>query len=102
MNKKAFAAILALVLALALLAGCGQAAPATPTPVPDSGDTPAVDTPAPAQSGRAASNEIVIGIAQDLDSLDPHHMTAAGTQEHPADRAHGCVFFRRRQHKIQA
>lgn len=81
MNKKAFAAILALVLALALLAGCGQATPATPTPVPDSGDTPAVDTPAPAQSGRAASNEIVIGIAQDLDSLDPHHMTAAGTQE---------------------
>lgn len=80
MNKKAFAAILALVLALALLAGCGQT-PASPTPTPDGGDAPVADTPAPARSGRAVTNEIVIGIAQDLDSLDPHHMTAAGTTE---------------------
>ena len=33
-------------------------------------------------SERAASNEIVIGIAQDLDStLDPHYAVAAGTRE---------------------
>ncbi len=28
-----------------------------------------------------AVNEIRIGVAQDFDSLDPHHMTAAGTKE---------------------
>ena len=81
MNKKALAAILALVLALALLAGCGQA-PAAPTPSPADEDAPVADnTPTPARSGRAATNEVVIGIAQDFDSLDPHHMTAAGTRE---------------------
>lgn len=35
-----------------------------------------------ANSSRAGSNEIAVGIAQDLgDSLDPYHMTAAGTRE---------------------
>ena len=44
-----------------------------------SGSTDASDETA---SERAASNEIVIGIAQDLDStLDPHYAVAAGTRE---------------------
>ena len=32
-------------------------------------------------SGHQTNNEISIGIAQDFDSLDPDHMTAAGTKE---------------------
>ena len=40
-----------------------------------------------ANSSRADSNEIAVGIAQDLgDSLDPYQMTAAGTRE--IGRAH--------------
>lgn len=61
--KKLLASILVLVLALALLAGCGQSGQNTE------------------KTGRAASNELTVGIAQDFDSLDPHHMTAAGTKE---------------------
>lgn len=32
-------------------------------------------------SAHARDNTVYIGVAQDFDSLDPHHMTAAGTKE---------------------
>lgn len=32
-------------------------------------------------SAHARDNAVYIGVAQDFDSLDPHHMTAAGTKE---------------------
>jgi len=63
MKKRILAGVLALALVCALLAGCagkaGNGKDAT----------------------RADTNEVAIGIAQDFDSLDPHHMTAAGTKE---------------------
>ncbi len=39
------------------------------------------ETPAAAISAHEAEDSVYIGIAQDFDSLDPHHMTAAGTKE---------------------
>ncbi|MBR1659739.1 MAG: ABC transporter substrate-binding protein [Oscillospiraceae bacterium] len=90
MKKNVLAMLLALALPLGLMAGCGQSGAANPT-APAQGQTDS--TADPANSGaetpaaeakkteRAAANEIVIGVAQDFDSLDPHHMTAAGTKE---------------------
>ncbi len=60
MKKRVLAVMLILVLALGLLSGCGKK-----TDV----------------SNRSETNEVAIGIAQDFDSLDPDHMTAAGTKE---------------------
>ena len=47
------------------------------------GDTPnGGDNTAPAQSGELSSgNSVTVGIAQDLDSLDPHKAVNAGTSE---------------------
>ena len=46
------------------------------------GDTASADAAPASTAERAATNEIVIGIAQDLDNtLDPHYAVAAGTRE---------------------
>ena len=67
MKKRILAGILAVSLVSALFTGCGKGASK------GSGSDPAE---------RAKANEIVIGIAQDLDqSLDPHYAVAAGTKE---------------------
>ena len=63
MKKRILAVVLGLVLVLGLLAGCGQTAKKE------------------GPEARKAAGEITIGIAQDFDSLDPHHMTLAGTKE---------------------
>ena len=95
MKKKILAAILVLVLALALLAGCGSGGQTAETgagsgstgssagtaSTSTSGGVSGPDTVQAEQTGHAAANEVTIGIAQDFDSLDPHHMTAAGTKE---------------------
>ena len=73
MEKRPLAIILILAMAVTLLSGCGNAAKET-TPEP-------AETPTAQETGRAAANEINIGIAQDFDSLDPDYMTAAGTKE---------------------
>ena len=65
MKKKILAVILVLGMLMALLAACGR----------KGGETP------PAVKERTTANEITIGIAQDLDSLDPHLAVAAGTKE---------------------
>lgn len=98
MKKKVLAMVLSLTAALTLLAGCGggqttagtpaatgteaSAAPAAATAAAQGG---AAETPAQpdgaARTERSAANELTIGIANDFDSLDPHHMTAAGTKE---------------------
>ncbi|MBR1457627.1 MAG: ABC transporter substrate-binding protein [Oscillospiraceae bacterium] len=72
MKKKVLATILVLTLALTLLAGCGK----TSTTAASS----ATAAPA-AEEAQEPSNELFIGVAQDFDSLDPHHATAAGTKE---------------------
>ena len=80
--KKRFLALI-LVLTLSVLPACGKTAESGTNPA----STPApTEAPAPApteavKTGRAATNELNIGIAQDFDSLDPHTMTAAGTKE---------------------
>ena len=73
MEKRLLAIILILAMTVTLLSGCGNAAKET-TPEP-------AETPTAQETGRAAANEINIGIAQDFDSLDPDYMTAAGTKE---------------------
>ncbi len=65
MKKRIFAAFLAAVMLAATLAACS------------SGGQTGDNTP----EKRAKNGEIVIGVAQDFDSLDPDHMTAAGTKE---------------------
>ena len=81
MKKRILALIL--VLALSVLPACGKTA--EPGSTPDATSAPAeASAPAPTEAvktGRAATNELNIGIAQDFDSLDPHTMTAAGTKE---------------------
>lgn len=63
--KRVLSALVALVMVFALSA-CGSSA----------------DTEDESGSGEEASdNSVVVGIAQDLDSLDPHNATLAGTRE---------------------
>ena len=81
MKKRILALIL--VLALSVLPACGKTAEPGSTPAATSAPAEA-SAPAPTEAvktGRAATNELNIGIAQDFDSLDPHTMTAAGTKE---------------------
>ena len=72
MKKRILAAILAAVLMMCLLSACGGATSQTTTP--SSENSPSSEEPAHA-------NEIVVGIPQDLDSLDPFRMGTAGTRE---------------------
>ena len=69
------ALILCAAMLASLLAGCGERTPASSDPA-----TPG--TVSSGENGRRATNEIVVGISQDLDnSLDPHTMVSAGTKE---------------------
>ena len=92
MKKKVLTAFLALSLALGLGAcGAAQAQAQTQTAAgegaPGTAQSAAAASPAPDSGGTAeksegaAPRELRVGIAQDFDSLDPHHMTAAGTKE---------------------
>lgn len=65
--------ILVLVLAIALY-GCGGKKEEEPNKVNTPGDNQSLNTP-------VDGGEIVVGIQQDLDSLDPHKAVAAGTKE---------------------
>ena len=82
MKKNLLAGILAVSMVAALLAGCGKG---TAQNTGTAGTQAAADAAAgteQASTERAKANEIVIGIAQDLDqSLDPHYAVAAGTKE---------------------
>lgn len=72
MKKRIFAVFLAAAIMTGLLCGCGGATVQTPGASDETTDS----------SGARLSNEITVGIAQDLDdSLDPYRMTAAGTRE---------------------
>ena len=81
--KRTLSLFLASALLISLLAGCA-AKPQTTTTAPGT-DAPAAEvTPSTinAETGRRETNEIVVGISQDLDnSLDPHTVVAAGTKE---------------------
>ncbi len=77
MKKKFFALSLSVLLAASLLGGCGDA-----TNNGNNGsDKPSASSGEPIGSSKE-SNEIIVGIPQDLDdSLDPYRITAAGTRE---------------------
>ncbi len=78
MKKKFFALSLSAVLAASLLGACGDA---TNNGGADSDKTSASSGETTLGSSKE-SNEIVVGIPQDLDdSLDPYRITAAGTRE---------------------
>ena len=69
MKKRILALLLSAALMTMALSACGGQR------TNDSGSDDA-------NTSRADSNELAVGIAQDLgDSLDPYHMTAAGTRE---------------------
>ena len=86
MHKKRITAVLLAVSMTALLCACGKKPAETPASTSAAQATSEASSEAAAESaaeltGRAADGEAVIGVAQDFDSLDPHHMTAAGTKE---------------------
>ena len=72
MRKQILAVFLAMALMAGLLCGCGGATT----------QSPAASDETTNSSGAKHANEIVVGIAQDLDdSLDPNQIVAAGTRE---------------------
>ena len=81
MKKRLMALLLLTGLLSAALTGCGGGSTEQAS---EDGQTADGSTEA-----RAQANEIVVGIAQDLDeSLDPHLAVAAGTKEEPRLLAH--------------
>lgn len=79
MKKRILAGFLAAALLTCSLCACGGATSQNPASsdetTPSSGEAPQV------VSERAAANEIIVGIPQDLDSLDPFQTGTAGTRE---------------------
>ena len=69
---KTIVSILIALVTVAALAACGNA-----TPEQGSGS----QSGGGASTGREASNTVIVGISQDLDSLDPHNAEYAGTRE---------------------
>ena len=69
--KRALLLLTAAAMLLTVLGGCGD------------GTTQSTDGSGSAESGElpADGNSVTVGIAQDLDSLDPHKAVNAGTSE---------------------
>ena len=106
-SGRALPLLLAAMLLLSVLTGCGnqtagsggtetpketaapqesaapaeEASTAEEAPAAEEASTEEEAGPAAEKSERALAGELSIGIAQDFDSLDPDHMTAAGTKE---------------------
>ena len=78
MKKRILAVFLGLAILTCLLSACGEAT----TENPGSSDETTASSGEPQVSGdRVSANEIIVGIPQDLDSLDPYQMGTAGTRE---------------------
>lgn len=69
---KTIVSILIALVTVCVLAACGNT-----TPEPGSGS----QSGGGASTGREASNSVIVGISQELDSLDPHNADYAGTRE---------------------
>lgn len=72
MKKKLIGLLLTALLAMAVLGGCGSDGTGE-----SSGNASSAESEAEAVYG----GSVVVGIQQDIDSLDPHKATAAGTKE---------------------
>ncbi len=70
MMRKRFKLVMALLMMVAL---CGCAG--------DTGESSADKSPESALQGPTYGGKVVVGVQQDIDSLDPHKATAAGTKE---------------------
>lgn len=77
--KRIISVSLVVVMLLCLLSACGGAT-AKPAATGAETNTSSGDTTANVSAAQAA-NEITVGIPNDLDSLDPYTMAAAGTRE---------------------
>lgn len=71
---KPMISVLIALVTVGVLAACGNTTPTQPT---GSGTQTGGDI----NTGRKASNSVVVGISQELDSLDPHNAEYAGTRE---------------------
>lgn len=80
MKKKRFGLLLTALLTMAVLGGCGSDGTGE-----SSGDNSSVesvqDSPEAASGEPVYGGSVVVGVQQDIDSLDPHKATAAGTKE---------------------
>lgn len=80
MKKKLCSLLFVALLAMAVLGGCadgtGESSEDNSSMEPTGGSAAEEDTPGQPQGG-----SVVVGIQQDIDSLDPHKATAAGTKE---------------------
>lgn len=72
-RRKAILCSLIALVTVGVLAACG----AKPQPSGSGSTEPGTD----ASTGRKAENSVVVGISQELDSLDPHNAEYAGTRE---------------------
>ncbi len=88
MKKKRSILLVVALLAMAVLGGCGSDGTEESSGEKSSADASAVGTPAAegSASGPEAGEPVyggsaVVGIQQDIDSLDPHKASSAGTRE---------------------
>ncbi len=71
---KPMISILIALVTVGVLAACGSTTPQQPT-------GSSSQTGGDVNTGRKASNSVIVGISQELDSLDPHSAEYAGTRE---------------------
>lgn len=74
-KMKLLISVLIALVTVAALAACGSTTTTEPTSGSGSQTGEGIST------GREASNSVVVGISQELDSLDPHNAEYAGTRE---------------------
>lgn len=89
MKKRFFSNLLMALLVVAALGGCAGGKSSgdessvgdnTPT-VENNADQGSVEVPPAVEGEQVQGGAVVIGVQQDIDSLDPHKATAAGTKE---------------------
>ena len=72
MKKKLLGLLLTALLTMAVLSGCGS---------DGTGESSGEASSAESVGEAAYGGSVVVGVQQDIDSLDPHKATAAGTKE---------------------
>lgn len=80
-TSKILLSVMALVVTVALSACGGDKGGETPAESKNSSETTTTETKAETGTAAEKGGEVTVGIAQDLDSLDPHKMVYAGTKE---------------------
>lgn len=91
MKKRLFSLFLSALLTMAVLGGCGSDGTEESSGINPSQESVVTESSTPAESTSTGvqveettsmyGGSVVVGIQQDIDSLDPHKATAAGTKE---------------------